>query len=398
MSASLNETPSAERIHIGFFGRMNSGKSSLVNALAGQEISIVSDTAGTTTDPVKKAMEINGLGPCLLIDTAGFDDRSELGGKRVELTEKAAEKTDIAVILFTADDISEELALYRTFESSGVPVVAVISKADFADFSVTEKHLAEEKIFPVVTSALNGKGIPELKKRLVSIADRTDETRTITGGLADDGDVIMLVMPQDIQAPKGRLILPQVQTIRELLDKKCTVISTVTDRMDNALAALAKPPKLIITDSQVYKTVYDKKPPESRITSFSTLFAAYKGDIGYYFESAAVLDKLGEGSHILIAECCTHAPLDGDIARIKLPRLLRKKLGENVKIDVVSGSDFPSDLSVYDLIIQCGACMFNRRYVMSRIERARSQNIPMSNYGVVIAYLNGILDKVEIPD
>jgi len=205
-----------------------------------------------------------------------------------------------------------------------------------------------------------------------------------------------LVMPQDIQAPKGRLILPQVQTLRELLDKKCVVLSATTDKLDEALACLKKPPKLIITDSQVFKTVYEKKPKESRLTSFSVLFANYKGDLPYYVESTSAIDRLTERSKVLIAEACTHAPLAEDIGREKLPRMLRKKAGEALTVDVVSGSDFPEDLSPYDLVIQCGACMFNRKYVLSRVERARAQGVPMSNYGVVIAYLSGILDKIDL--
>jgi len=218
---------------------------------------------------------------------------------------------------------------------------------------------------------------------------------TITGSLVKEDDVVLLVMPQDIQAPKGRLILPQVQTIRELLDKKCTVICTTTDKMVISLSKLKEPPKLIITDSQVFKTVYENKPAESKLTSFSVLFAGYKGDIDYYTQSVVAIDNLTENSKVLIAECCTHAPLSEDIGRVKIPNMLRKKVGEGLTVDMVAGSDFPEDLTQYDLIIQCGACMFNRKYVLSRIERAKKQEVPMTNYGVVIAYLTGILDKIN---
>lgn len=398
MQATLNQTPTANRIHIGFFGKMNSGKSSLINALANQEISIVSKVGGTTTDPVKKSMEIHGIGPCVLVDTAGFDDIGELGEKRVELTKKAAEKTDIAVILFDDFDMEKEIGWYELFVRSQTPVVAVINKTDILEHVLQLKKAVEERLdCPVLcVSALKREGIEELKNRLVEVLPSASEKRFITGNLVSEGDTVLLIMPQDIQAPEGRLILPQVQTIRELLDKKCLVMSVTTDKMEQALAAMAAPPKLIITDSQVYKTVYEKKPAESRITSFSTLFAAYKGDIRYYMESAKTIETLTEDSKVLIAECCTHAPLKEDIGREKLPRLLRKRVGAGLEIDIVSGSDFPEDLSAYKLVIQCGACMFNRKYVMSRIIQAKQQQIPMSNYGIVIAYLNGILDKVTI--
>ncbi len=218
----------------------------------------------------------------------------------------------------------------------------------------------------------------------------------ITGDLVTSQDLVLLVMPQDIQAPKGRLILPQVQTLRELLDKKCLTMCTTTDQFEQALAVLAQPPRLIITDSQAFQTIYERKPQQSRLTSFSTLFAAYKGDISYFVQGARTIAALTEQDKVLIAECCTHAPLEEDIGRVKLPRLLRKRIGEGLTIDLVSGMDFPGDLSAYRLVIQCGACMFNRKYVMSRVNAAKAQKIPMTNYGVAIAYLNGILDKVEL--
>ena len=393
---TLNETPRSNRLHIGFYGKMNSGKSSLINAFAGQEISIVSEVAGTTTDPVTKSMEIHGLGPCVLIDTAGFDDGGELGAKRVEVTEKAAEKTDVAVILFYGKDIGEELRWYQYFKKKNTPVVAVVSQADRVDnLEEYRKHVEEKTGAPVLTvSAARGTGVRGLREALVRAVPEDFGVESITGELAGPGDLVLLVMPQDIQAPKGRLILPQVQTIRDLLDKKCLVMSVTTDRLEEALSALARPPKLIITDSQVFRTVYEKKPKESLLTSFSVLFAGYKGDLSYYTRSAQVIDRLTEHSRVLIAECCTHAPLSEDIGREKLPRLLRARAGQGLMVDVVSGTDYPEDLTPYDLVLQCGACMFNRKYVMSRIDRAKSQGVPMSNYGVAIAYLSGILDQI----
>lgn len=398
MKSTRNETPRSDRLHIGFFGKMNSGKSALVNAIANQEISIVSDVAGTTTDLVLKSMEIHGLGACVLIDTAGYDDSGMLGEKRVGLTQKAAEKTDIAVILFHDTEMSQELGWYRDFQTRHTPVIPVVSKADMlADADAVRRLVETETGGTVLTvSAETGQGMEALREALVRAIPEDYGARSITGGLVGPDDLILLVMPQDIQAPKGRLILPQVQTIRDLLDKKCLVMSVTTDRLEQALTALARPPKLIITDSQVFKTVYEKKPEESLLTSFSILFAGYKGDLRYYAESAAVIESLTERSRVLIAECCAHAPLSEDIGREKLPRMLRARVGQGLAVDVVSGTDFPADLTPYSLVIQCGACMFNRKYVMSRIDRAKGQGVPMSNYGVVIAWLSGILDQISL--
>ncbi len=395
--ATLGETPSGNRIHIGVFGRTNSGKSSFINAFSGQNISITSDVAGTTTDPVYKAMEIYPLGPCTLIDTAGFDDTSRLGEERIAKTKLAAEKTDIAIIIFSEKDISEEMYWYKIFKEKHTPVVCIVNKSDIIDFSEMKKIIFDNtEETAIAVSAVTGEGIESVKEALVRKLPEDFGNRYITGNLVEEDDVVLLVMPQDIQAPKGRLILPQVQTIRELLDKKCVVVSVTTDKLKQALKNLAKPPKLIITDSQVFSYVYENKPKESELTSFSMLFAAYKGDIDYYVKGANAISKLNNESHVLIAECCTHAPLKEDIGREKIPAMLRAKYGKDMAVDVVSGTDFPEDLSAYDLIIQCGGCMFNRKYVMSRIDRAKDMQVPMTNYGVAIAYLSGILDKVVI--
>lgn len=401
MAVTLNETPSANRLHIGIFGKTNSGKSSFINAFSGQKVSIVADVEGTTTDPVYKAMEIYPLGPCVLIDTAGFDDKGELGALRIEKTELAAQKTDLAIILFCEEEMSQELKRYRYFKEKNTPVVPVLNKTDLYTQEEKEKlaHLIHRNTKEEVCliSAKTGEGIRNLKELLARSIPEGYGNRMITGDLVDTGDLVLLVMPQDIQAPKGRLILPQVQTLRELLDKKCLVMSVTTDQYLSALENLAVPPKLIITDSQVFSYVYENKPKESMLTSFSVLFAAYKGDLPYYIEGAKAIDTLNENSHVLIAECCTHAPLKEDIGRVKIPRMLKKRFGEKLDVSLVSGTDFPDDLTKYDLIIQCGACMFNRKYVMYRIDKARNQYVPMTNYGITIAHLTGILEHVALP-
>ena len=395
--ATLNETPRAERLHIGFFGKRNAGKSTLVNLITGQEISIVSDVAGTTTDVVYKSMEINGLGPCEIMDTAGFDDVGGLGEIRVEKTKKAAEKANIAVIAIADDEMSEEIKWYNFFKEKKTPVLIVITKTDVCEnLEEIRNKIAEfYKEKPLEINQSDKDATEKFRQALTRLLPENFDDKSILGSLVKEDDTVLLVMPQDIQAPKGRLILPQVQTIRELLDRKCTVICTTTDKMTVSLSKLAKAPELIITDSQVFKTVYENKPEDSRLTSFSVLFAGYKGDIEYYTKSVVAIDTLTENSKVLIAECCTHAPLSEDIGRVKIPNMLRKKVGEGLTVDMVAGSDFPEDLTKYDLIIQCGACMFNRKYVLSRIERAKKQGVPMTNYGVVIAYLTGILDKID---
>lgn len=393
----MQDTPRANRLHIGLFGKRNSGKSSLINALTNQETALVSDVAGTTTDPVYKAMEIHGIGPCVFIDTAGLDDEGELGALRIRQTMRAMERTDVALLVCTGDDIEKELEWNRLLKEKNIPVIWILNKADLlADATATVRSI-EKKCgqVPLAVSARTKQGMEDIRRSL--IAKLPDETMSqgIVGRLVKEGDTVMLVMPQDIQAPKGRLILPQVQTIRELLDRKCLVMSCTTDKIDQMLQTLVQPPSLIITDSQVFKTVYEKKPTTSRLTSFSVLFAQYKGDINYFIEGANAIGCLTENSHVLIAEACTHAPLAEDIGRVKIPNMLRKKFGAGLQIDHVSGTDFPEDLSKYDLVIHCGACMFSRKYVLNRVAQARNQHIPMTNYGVTIAYLTGILDKID---
>ena len=393
---SLNITPSANRLHIALFGRRNSGKSSLINALTGQDTALVSDIPGTTTDPVSKPMELHGIGPCVIIDTPGFDDEGTLGEMRIERTLKAIERTDIALLFCEEDDLCIESKWKQQLKANNIPVIPIINKADIRK-DITNISDSIEKEFgqkPIVVSAKNKQGMEEIRLGILEKLPQDFEQPSITGDLVSENDLVLLVMPQDIQAPKGRLILPQVQTMRELLDKKCLIMSCTTDKLTQTLQALTYPPKLIITDSQVFKTVYEQKPVESLLTSFSVLMAGYKGDIRQFIEGASAIDRLTESSCVLIAEACAHAPMTEDIGRVKIPRLLRKKIGDGIHIDMVSGSDFPKDLSGYDLIIHCGACMFNRKHVMNRLESASSQQVPMTNYGITLAHLMGILDKI----
>lgn len=392
----MNSTPNANRLHIAIFGRCNSGKSSLINALTGQDTALVSAVPGTTTDLVNKAMEIHGIGPCVFIDTPGFDDEGELGEMRIARTLQAIERTDIALLLCEDGDLEEEQQWIQQLNSRHIPVILILNKSDRRECAADVAARIEKVCgkTPITVSAKEHTGIEAVYQAILRKLPTDFGQQTITGNLVQEGDLVLLVMPQDIQAPKGRLILPQVQTMRELLDKKCLVMSCTTDQLANTLEALSRAPQLIITDSQVFHEVYRLKTESSLLTSFSVLMAGYKGDIHYYIESAAAIGSLTPQSRILIAEACTHAPLSEDIGRVKLPRLLRKKVGESLHIDIVSGTDFPTDLSSYELIIHCGGCMFNRKYVLSRIDRARCQHIPMTNYGVAIACLNGILDKI----
>ncbi|MEG1559959.1 MAG: [FeFe] hydrogenase H-cluster maturation GTPase HydF [Clostridia bacterium] len=416
-TTNINNTPKANRLHIALYGNRNSGKSSLLNFLTDQDFALVSPIAGTTTDTVYKNMELSQVGPCVFLDTAGFDDEGTLGLLRVEQTKKTLNKVDIALMLINSESLAAlfplndperslnnalqtELQWMKTFSENKIPLILLVSKADLLT-DAQKKELIQPLtrcfgIEPIYTSVYGEDTVDSVRKALLRAIPEDFEKNSITGELAKAGDLVLLVMPQDIQAPKGRLILPQVQTIRDLLDKECIVTSCTTDTFENALFALSKAPDLIITDSQVVRTVLEKKPTSSKLTTFSILFADYKGDLPYYILGAKAIEKLTKESRVLIAEACTHAPLTEDIGRVKIPRLLRKKAGEELTIDFVRGADFPEDLSQYDLIIHCGACMFNRRYVLSRTSRAKAQAVPMTNYGVAIAHLTGALSNLDI--
>jgi len=394
-----NALHSAERVHIVFTGKRNSGKSSLINALAGQDVSIVSDVAGTTTDPVSKVMEITGIGPCVVIDTAGFDDEGDLGQMRVEKTFNAVRKADVVVMVFSCDtkDFSAEAEFIKKLSSK--PVICVVNKSDLCkDGSETAEKIREVFGKPtVLLSARDKINIEELVSLIKTHSPEKIAETTITGSLVKGDDTVLLIMPQDESAPKGRLILPQVQVIRELLDKGANAVCATPDSLLSAMSALKGAPALVITDSQVFDKVSRIIPSDWPLTSFSVLMAGYKGDIKTFSEGARTIANLKDGSKVLIAEACSHTTTDADIARVKIPALLHKKINPNIEVTVVSGNDFPDDVSEYDLVIHCGACMFNRSHVLARAQICKASGVPITNYGIAIAFLTGILDRVVLP-
>ena len=387
------------RTHIGIFGPRNAGKSSLINMLTSQEVSIVSSVAGTTTDPVSKPIEINGLGACVFIDTAGYDDYGMLGEMRVTKTKEVLKRCDIAIFLIPNTIFEEKDKLQEA--TKWFTLIKERSKAVLAvnHFAETTHEIGDvKKLFGVNEyiniNIANNEGREEVLKAIGFVQSQYQQDLSIVTHLVKPNDTVMLVMPQDIQAPKGRLILPQVQTIRELLDYGCTTICTTTAKFEQTLNGLKDAPALIVTDSQDFKTVYELKPKESRLTSFSVLFARWKGDIDEFIRGAEALATLNANSRVLIAEACSHAPLAEDIGREKIPALIRKKIDANIKFDIVSGNDWNVDLSQYDLIIHCGACMFSRTQMLNRVKDAQQNKTKITNYGITIAYLNNIIDKI----
>ena len=393
----MTEIARSNRCHIAVFGRCNAGKSSLVNCIAGQEVSIVSAVAGTTTDTVWKNIELPGIGAAVVADTAGFDDVGELGDKRVAATRKVLVRADIALLLL--DDVSGDVTLEKEWcaqmQRLQVPVVLVATKCDKeggAERVVEWQRLLGDEV--VAFSAVTGEGRTALLERIAQCYKVNDDIDDITRSLVEPGDIVVLVMPQDNSAPKGRLIMPQVQTVRNLLDKHCVACCCVPDELPRLLQQFSAPPKLIITDSQVFKLVEQLVPQGTALTSFSVLMARQKGDIDAFVAGARALLALKPTSRVLVVEACSHIPQNEDIGRVKLPRLLRKRLGEELSVDIVSGNDFPEDLAGYDVVIHCGACMFNRRVVMARVRQASAQGVPITNYGIAIAALTGIMDRV----
>ena len=384
----------SNRYHIAIFGRRNAGKSSLLNALAGQQVSIVSDVAGTTTDVVWKNIELPGVGAAVIGDTAGYDDSGVLGDMRVGRTRDVVARIDLALVVLQGapGDISYEKEWQRAFSAADIPVIYVLGKSDEGAALQQWSETLGCGVLPV--SAHTGEGIPELLARIAEYYKKDDNLDDITHSLVKAGDVVLLVMPQDAQAPQGRLIMPQVQTLRNLLDKHCMPVCCALEELPLLLGALKNPPSLVITDSQVFSQVEELLPPQTRLTSFSVLMARHKGDIDTFRAGAAALLALPGNARVLIAEACSHIPQNEDIGRVKLPRLLRKRFGEDLAIEIVSGNDFPADLSPYDLVIHCGACMFTRRHVLSRLRQAKAQGVPVTNYGIAIAALTGVLPKV----
>lgn len=388
-----------ERTHIGIFGPRNAGKSSLVNLLTSQEVSIVSSVAGTTTDPVSKPIEINGLGACVFIDTAGYDDYGSLGEMRVTKTKEVLRRCDIAIFLipdtiFEDKEKLQEATKWFTLIKERSKAILVINhfKEETNEAQEAKKLFGVNECIEINIAQKQGK--EEVLKAIGFVQSQYQQDLSIVTHLVQPTDTVVLCMPQDIQAPKGRLILPQVQTIRELLDYGCTTVCTTTAKLSQTLESLKKAPALIITDSQDFKTVYELKPQESRLTSFSVLFARWKGDIDEFIRGAEALSSLNANSRVLIAEACSHAPLAEDIGREKIPALIHKKIDPNIQFDIVSGNDWNIDFSRYDLIIHCGACMFNRIQMLNRIKNVKKHKTKITNYGITIAYLNGIINKI----
>ena len=375
----------SERVSLALLGKTNSGKSTFLNFISDQDVSIVSSQKGTTTDPIKKSMEIHDFGPVLFFDTAGFDDDTNLYEKRIEKTKKAIEKADILLYFLSIDDeIKEIYALKEKYDK-------IIFIATKQDLEIGNDLLEKFKDFSPL--AINIKNTDDREKFFDKIKSIYKiEDNTITKSLVKENDLVLLVIPQDAEAPKYRLIKPQVMTIREIIDKNASAVSTNLKNLENTLNSFSKKPDLVITDSQYFKKVYNILDKDIKLTSFSVLFSAFKADINYYIESVKKLDQ--GAKKILIAEACSHPPISEDIGTVKIPKLLKKRY-KDIEIDFQRGEDF-ENIEKYDLIIQCGACMFNKKYVMARIKQAKEKNIPMTNYGIVIAYLNGILDKISI--
>ena len=389
----------SNRYHIAIFGRRNAGKSSLVNCIAGQAVSIVSDVAGTTTDTVWKSIELPGVGAAVIADTAGFDDEGELGAMRVDAARKVLARADVAILLLGEydGDASPEKEWLAQIHKQKLPVIVVTGKCDndgSAERAAKWQEILECNVLPF--SAVTGEGSEALLAGIAQLYKQDDDLDDITHSLVKPGDVVVLVMPQDASAPKGRIIQPQVQTLRNLLDKHCIPLCCAPEELPRLLQSLVAPPQLIITDSQVFAAVEKLTPPETRLTSFSVLMARHKGDIEAFRTGAKALQALPPTARVLIAEACSHIPQNEDIGRVKLPRLLRSKLGDSLQIDVVGGNDFPDDLAGYDIVIHCGACMFTRRTVLSRVRQAKAQGVPITNYGIAIAELSGILDRVVV--
>ncbi|MFA4984654.1 MAG: [FeFe] hydrogenase H-cluster maturation GTPase HydF [Candidatus Omnitrophota bacterium] len=394
----MYKTPASNRLHIGIFGKRNTGKSSLINAITGQELAIVSEFAGTTTDPVYKAMEILPIGPCMLIDTAGIDDEGILGEERVKKTRKVLRKTDVGIIVVEPDTVIDrfEEDLVDAFKEKRLPYIFVINKSELP--GVRAKEYLQKKHIPYLkASAKNGGGIAELKLKIMEVAPAHWSPVPLVGDIIEPGDTVVLVCPIDSAMPQGRLILPQVQVMRDILDNNATAFVTKETELAAVIASLKGKPKLVITDSQVFETVRDILPQDIALTSFSAVFARHKGDINAFIRGVSAVKDLRDADEILISEACTHHVQPEDIGRTKIPTWLMNHTGKDLHYEVVAGGDFPDNLSAYKLVISCGGCMVNRREILARIERAARQGVAITNYGILMAYLSGILERVIEP-
>ena len=392
---NMNETPSSERVHIGFFGSRNAGKSSLVNAVTGQELAVVSDVKGTTTDPVRKAMELLPMGPVLIIDTPGIDDTGALGELRVRKTKQVLNQTDVAVLVVDGEQAARQGGLSTSdteliafFRAKNVPYIVAYNKCDLCN--VSNSNISNNEIY---VSAVHTTNIEELKNRIAAMAKTDEKKLRIVGDIISPGDFVVLVTPIDKAAPKGRLILPQQQTIRDILEADAAAIVVKEFELRDTLASLGKKPALVITDSQVFAKVSADTPPDVHLTSFSILFARYKGFLLPAVRGAAAISTLQDGDTVLICEGCTHHRQCDDIGTVKLPRWIRNFCGKELRFDFSSGTGFPDDFSPYKLVVHCGACMLNDREVRYRQKCAEDQNAPFTNYGVLIAYMQGILKR-----
>lgn len=404
---SLNNTPAAERVHIGIFGRRNAGKSSLINALTSQNLAIVSDVKGTTTDPVAKSMELLPLGPVVLIDTPGLDDTGDLGALRVQKAHQTLNKTDIAILVVDASSgvTAEDQRILSRIRAKQIPCLVAVNKSDLDSAGEIPKLPDSSAIEVLPVSAKTGQGIEKLKERIAALAPKEEENRRIVGDLLSPGDLVCLVIPIDKAAPKGRLILPQQQTIRDILDTGALALAVRDTELKAALEGqdgrLGLHPALVITDSQAFASVASIVPPHIPLTSFSILFARYKGNLKALAEGARALDTLKKGDHILVSEGCTHHRQCGDIGTVKLPALIRRHTGlaapEDLRFSFTSGTEFPEDLSGYRMVIHCGGCMLNEREMKFRMACARDAGVPMTNYGTAIAHMNGILERSLAP-
>lgn len=393
MVSELGNTPKALRLHIGIFGAANAGKSTLINAVTGQDIALVSEVAGTTTDPVFKPMELLPLGPVVFIDTAGFDDEGELGKLRMQKTVAQIDSCDAAIFVISSkeEDISHAKKNLLKITKANIPFIVVVNaiNGDFPSFDFSDMGIT-----PIIADLHKSDDAAAIRNALIDLLKDKVEEPVLTANLVKRGDTVILVAPQDIQAPKGRLILPQVQVTRDLLDNGCIVVTVTAENLGAALKNLASPPALVITDSQIFKAVNEIVPKEIPLTSFSLLMAKIKGDISELVHGAEVIDTLSDGDKIAIMESCSHHSLDGDIAKVKLPALVRKYTGKSLEIVNFSGQNIPEDLSEYKLIIHCGGCMVNRKAFLAKQKKYRDMGVPMTNFGVAIAYMNGILKRI----